>query len=177
MSFLVLLVVVANYNGTTNSREVISAGISPDIISTSAPRDTIPSIEKHIPKSATYNYGNIRKTATSHWKGMVDCPGEFVCFKDAYHAIRAMNVLLNTYDRKYGINTIQEIVARWAPANENQTNKLVALVSTFAGLPPNLPIRSQLEPENRVSLLYALIRMEGEGPVHELEIREVVYGT
>ena len=45
-----------------------------------------------------------------------------------------MFVILRTYFRKYGLNTIEDIVSRWAPSNENDTKAYIAFVERVTGI-------------------------------------------
>jgi len=44
---------------------------------------------------------------------------------------------LKTYQNKYGLNTIETILNRWAPNNENNTSKYVSFVSQKMGIKSN----------------------------------------
>ena len=48
--------------------------------------------------------------------------------------IRAAFVLLRTYAIKYKANCIQDIIHRWAPASENNTEKYIKNVCLWTGL-------------------------------------------
>ena len=47
-----------------------------------------------------------------------------------------MAVILKNY-RRYGVVSIEQIIARWAPANENDTEAYIASVERTVGLPRN----------------------------------------
>lgn len=71
---------------------------------------------------------NIRKG--SNWKGLVKTPEEkqFCVFSSILYGIRAALVLLRTYKYKYHCVTISQIISRWAPPSENDTQKYIDMV-------------------------------------------------
>ena len=67
------------------------------------------------------NPGNIRHG--NEWLGL---SGEqtdvhFDQFQSVEYGIRAMLKILETYRQKYHLHTVEEIISRWAPPNENNT--------------------------------------------------------
>lgn len=85
------------------------------------------------------NPGNIRNSEANEWLGEVAKEEKqddaFEEFEDMPHGIRAMMCLLTNYQRKYNLNTIRELIGRWAPRNENDTSLYVRLVSEEMGVP------------------------------------------
>ncbi len=68
------------------------------------------------------NPGNIRTSSTT-WNGEVPNHGEkFEVFETMPHGIRASARILRTYGSKYGINTIEKIIDRYAPPSDNNPN-------------------------------------------------------
>ena len=68
------------------------------------------------------NPGNIR-TSSTNWNGEVTEPGEeFERFSDMHMGVRASVRILRTYGRKYGIDTINKIIDRYAPPEDNNPN-------------------------------------------------------
>ena len=63
--------------------------------------------------------------------------GNFCIFIDYLHSYRAAIKLLNTYYTKYGLNTIEGLINRYAPASENSTNSYVDFVSKQSGFDKN----------------------------------------
>lgn len=65
------------------------------------------------------NPGNIRKDGT-HWKGEVEPSRDaaFKQFESMAWGYRAMFKCLNTYSRKYGLDTIRKMISRWHPERE-----------------------------------------------------------
>ncbi len=89
------------------------------------------------------NPGNIDYNSSNNWKGQVGIEDglpkgvrpRFAKFEAPEYGIRAICELLQTYSRKYGADTIEEIVSRYAPSNENKTDKYAENVSRWSGIP------------------------------------------
>tara|TARA_R100000353_G_scaffold127247_1_gene90344 strand:- start:546 stop:1052 length:507 start_codon:yes stop_codon:yes gene_type:complete len=68
------------------------------------------------------NPGNIRSSATQ-WNGEITKPGEaFERFVTMAHGVRASAKILRTYGKHYGIDTINKIIKRYAPPEDNNPN-------------------------------------------------------
>lgn len=52
----------------------------------------------------------------------------FKQFKTAAYGYRAAFKILSTYIDKYGLNTIEKMIGRWAPENENNTEGYISTV-------------------------------------------------
>lgn len=57
---------------------------------------------------------------------------EFVSME---YGIRAAFMILRRYIRRYGLNTIPQIVSTWAPSSENDTQKYIEVVCQCSGIP------------------------------------------
>ncbi len=81
------------------------------------------------------NPGNIRH-GSSQWQGMSakQTDPEYIQFDDPVYGIRAMAKLLTNYQSRYGLDTISELIGRWAPPNENITSAYIAAVSKNIGV-------------------------------------------
>lgn len=80
------------------------------------------------------NPGNIRKG--ENWNGSVGDDGEFIKFKSPEYGIRALGKLLLNYQRLYGIDSVGEIIQRYAPANENNTDSYINHVAKKLDVKP-----------------------------------------
>jgi hypothetical protein len=69
------------------------------------------------------NPGNIEHVPANKWLGLADPPsdGRFCRFHSHQHGIRALALLLQSYQDRHGLRTVRGIVARWAPSTENNT--------------------------------------------------------
>jgi len=110
------------------------------------------------------NPGNIR-SANNNWDGSIGTEKGFEVFESPEYGVRAMAKLLKNYDIQYGLDTIEGIISRYAPANENNTKAYIKNVSSFTGF--NSKEQLDLEnPEVMKKLLQAIIRQENKGKNH-----------
>lgn len=119
------------------------------------------------------NPGNIRK-GTSQWQGMSpqQTDSAFVQFVSPVYGIRALAVLLKNYSKRYGLNTVEEIISRYAPPNENITGSYVRAVSDAIGVSPRQEINVTA---NLPRLIAAITKHEnGLQPYPESLIRQGV---
>lgn len=84
------------------------------------------------------NPGNIRNNSDL-FQGEVRPSRDraFKQFKTMAYGYRAMFKILSNYHRIYSLKTIKQMIGRWAPRNENNTDAYVHLVSTYAGIEPD----------------------------------------
>ena len=82
-----------------------------------------------------HNPGNIRRSSDP-WQGLAERQGdvEFFTFKSPIYGIRALARTLITYQDKHGLRTIRQIIGRWAPPVENNTNAYVRAVAEATNL-------------------------------------------
>ena len=110
------------------------------------------------------NPGNIRLVPGQRWLGQVpperQTDPEFVQFEDMLYGLRALCRVLRTYIRRHGLRTVGEIVARWAPPPENDTDRYARFVGLRLQVAPNHPVRWEEEPEKVVRLVQAICAYE-----------------
>lgn len=87
------------------------------------------------------NPGNIRRSADP-WQGLSDTQTDpaFFQFTAPVYGIRALARVLKTYRDRHGLTTVQGIIGRWAPTNENNTGAYVQAVASSMGVAPNVPL-------------------------------------
>lgn len=87
------------------------------------------------------NPGNIRH-GSSQWQGMsaAQTDKEYIQFDNPVYGIRAIAKLLQNYQSKYGLNTIEGLISRWAPPSENITGAYVTHVARAANVDPRTAI-------------------------------------
>lgn len=70
------------------------------------------------------------------WMGEVKNPTDntFEQFTEMRFGVRAAFMLLKRYINRYKLNTIQKIIERWAPSNENYTESYINLVCNRTGI-------------------------------------------
>ena len=107
------------------------------------------------------------------WLGEVQKPTDksFEQFISMEYGIRAGFIILRRYIRRYGIDTITEIVSRWAPRSENNTAAYVSRVSQLTGIAPDTPLKFEDKP-TMVALVNAMIQVECGQRVPEDKIKK-----
>lgn len=79
------------------------------------------------------NPGNIR-ISKDQWEGMTGDDGAFVTFDSPESGVRALGKNLLSYGRQ-GYDSIEKIINRWAPPNENATKAYIDSVVAATGIP------------------------------------------
>ncbi len=87
------------------------------------------------------NPGNLENNGID-WDGLSrsQTDSRFYQFDDPVYGIRAMNKIIKTYRNKYGFNTISQLINRWAPPNENDTQSYIKSVAKRVGVEPEQKI-------------------------------------
>lgn len=118
------------------------------------------------------NPGNIRKSSDT-FQGEILPSGDaaFKQFKTMQYGERAIFVVLNTYAKKYGRDTIKSIVERWAPANENNTDLYIEQVEKWSGINRNIKITND---EQKIKVVRAIIRKETSYIASETELKQAL---
>ena len=107
------------------------------------------------------NPGNIRHGA--NWQGLnkegrkID--PAFCVFIHPVYGIRALAKVLLNYKRIHNLNTVRQIISRYAPPNENQTKAYIQAVAKQIGVYPDTII--DIEERGVLTVfIKAIIRME-----------------
>lgn len=121
---------------------------------------------------------NIRKG--NNWRGerAHQTDPAFEEFQSMQLGVRAGFVIIRNYMSGYNgltekFNTIEKIIARWAPKNENDTKAYIEHVSKLTGIPSTLKM-SFSQRSYMVALVDAMIRHECGQPI-ERNIIESAY--
>ncbi len=111
-----------------------------------------------------HNPGNIRHSADP-WQGLAaeQPDADFFTFEAPAFGIRAMARILQTYQEKHDRKTIREIIGRWAPPEENQTDSYAEWVAKRMDTAPDEPIDVSHYP-TALGLVQAITRMENGAP-------------
>lgn len=116
-----------------------------------------------------FNPGNIRHVKGTRWQGMSANQNDpaFVQFTGAQWGIRALARTLITYQDKHQLRTIRQVIGRWAPPNENNTESYIRQVATRVGVSPDTRI-DVYDYRTMRALVEAIVRHEnGSGPLPE----------
>ena len=106
------------------------------------------------------NPGNIRQSR-SNFKGEVrpSRDSAFKQFESMAYGYRAMFVLLNSYQKRYGLTTIREMISRWAPPTENFTEGYIRFVAERTGISADAQVDSRSE-RDMVPIVAAMSEIE-----------------
>lgn len=102
---------------------------------------------------------NIEYSKGNNWVGQTGSDGRFATFSAPAYGYRAALKTLKTYREKYGLKTLREMITRWAPPGENDTELYIRTVEGLSGIDaeeePDLTDR-----EEAVALLAAMAHVE-----------------
>ena len=128
--------------------------------------------KKQLPRGLrNCNHGNIRKNNIVYAGEIVPSQDdEFKQFVTMAYGYRAMFVVLYTYQHRYGLDTIAQMIARYAPENENHTTAYIDVVAERSGVPANGHITAT-NGDVMIPIVAAMSCVEiGEEPkMHEVE--------
>ena len=107
------------------------------------------------------NPGNIRHG--QNWQGLNpegrNIDPAFCVFTAPTYGIRALAKVLMNYKKIHGLKTVRQIIGRYAPPNENQTNAYIKSVAEQIGVYPDTII--DIEERGVLTVfIKAVIRME-----------------
>ena len=115
---------------------------------------------------------NIRKDG-KHWVGEKEpsLDKAFKQFLSMAYGYRAAFVNLATY-RERGYDTIEKIIGRWAPPNENNTENYIKHVEMWSGVPRKKKLLKSGSKEDYIKIVCAMSRVENGVPAVEKEVRD-----
>lgn len=92
-----------------------------------------------------FNPGNIDYNKSNAWQGQLGLEEgvpkpRFARFDTPENGIRALGKLLLTYQDKYKLRTVEAIISRWAPSNENDTAAYVKSVERSTNTQPGATV-------------------------------------
>lgn len=116
---------------------------------------------KQAPRNARNNNpGNIEYGDFAKRHGAVASDGRFAIFPTKEAGSAAMDALLQNYKRQ-GRKTLRQIINRWAPSTENDTNGYVKNVAKRLGVGPDDPLDMD-DPKVAAAVAREMARMEGD---------------
>jgi len=105
------------------------------------------------------NPGNIVKSDI-FWRGEIAGDDKrFESFASPDEGIRALALILQNYQKKYGLNTVRGLINRYAPPVENNTGAYINAVSGAVGVSPDTPL-NLADPGTLLPLVTAIIKHE-----------------
>lgn len=105
------------------------------------------------------------------WLGEVKKPtdNEFEQFVHISYGLRAGFILLKRYINRYKLNTIEKIISRWAPGNENNTRSYIDHVAKRMNIDPDTPLHYE-DKSRMCDLVYEMVYEENGQNVQMTEI-------
>ncbi|MCJ2381764.1 structural protein P5 [Parabacteroides sp. AGMB00274] len=97
---------------------------------------------------------------------------EFKQFESMAYGYRAIFKILRNYQVNYKLNTIRQMIGRWAPENENDTGNYISVVSDRSGIPADDPIRT----DNREMMIRIVAAMSKVENGQEADMCDVIDG-
>ena len=133
---------------------------------------TMENKKKMLPRGLRNNNPlNIRRTANL-WQGLSKEQNDpdFFQFESMAWGYRAAFVVLRTYRNRYGINTVERIVRRWASEKDgNDTEYYIRKVTVLTGLERTQIVDDQ-DPRTMMNLVAAMSRVENGVPARQVEV-------
>lgn len=127
------------------------------------------------------NPGNIDYNPRNQWQGQLapdpTIEKRFARFDTAENGIRALAKLILAYRGKdgmpgigsTGIDTVREVISRWAPGVENDTESYIKVVAAGVGAQPNQPIEIR-NFRTLIALTTGIIKHENGGVPYSPEV-------
>lgn len=116
------------------------------------------------------NPGNIRKSNVNYQGEIIPSTDPaFKQFKTIVWGYRAMFMLLHTYQKKHGLNTLEGMIQRYAPPCENNTGNYLKSVCNWSGI-PNDRILNTLDGHTMIPIVCAMSRMENGTPAKQDDV-------
>lgn len=118
------------------------------------------------------NPGNIRISGTKY-RGEIQPSQDkaFKQFESMAYGYRAMFMLLYTYQKRHRLHTIRQMIGRWAPPVENDTEAYVSAVSRDSGVPADSRITATYEAV-MVPIVAAMSRVENGVPAVMADVKK-----
>lgn len=118
------------------------------------------------------NPGNIR-ISTVKYLGEITPSSDksFKQFETMAYGYRAIFVLLYTYQKRYRLNTIRQMISRYAPTEDNNnTDAYIKAVADGAGISPDSVIDTQTD--IMIPIVSVISRVENGVPANMDEVKE-----
>lgn len=117
------------------------------------------SLEELSRGSKNNNPLNLVHDPSNRWVGLVGNDGRFCCFDSVQHGFRAAFITIHSYMVVHGLDTVAQIITRWAPPSENETSKYIEFVCHRMKCPPNKVV-DFFSREEMCDLLAAMTKIE-----------------
>ncbi len=109
------------------------------------------------------NPGNIDYNPRNPWQGQLPhdpaIESRFCRFQSPEYGIRAIYKLLQTYQTKYGLNSVKAIINKYAPPNENNTAGYINRAAADIGIGINDHLNTK-DKKTGIALATAIVGVE-----------------
>ncbi|MCU6377803.1 structural protein [Morganella morganii] len=109
------------------------------------------------------NPGNIDYNPANKWQGQLPhdpkIESRFCRFQSPEYGIRAIYKLLQTYQTKYGLNSVKAIINKYAPPNENNTAGYINRAAADIGIGINDHLDTK-DKKTGIALATAIVGVE-----------------
>lgn len=120
------------------------------------------------------NPGNIEASDSNPWEGQDGSDGRFAKFETPEHGIRALGKNLLAYNKRHGLDTVSEMITRWAPPKENDTDSYIKAICAQLGVGANDQI-DVTNPSTLAALCAGIVQHEnGSQPYSDEQINSGV---
>ena len=116
---------------------------------------------------------NIEWSRANNWRGQTGSDGRFATFLTMAHGYRAALIVLRSYQRRYGLRTIRQMINRWCLPSErgNDTAAYIRTISELSGIDADRPVDLN-RMSDVVKILDAMTYVECGERGYEQEITE-----
>ena len=95
-----------------------------------------------IPRSVRNNNPLNIRLSNNQWDGKVNgSDSDFEKFETPVYGFRAAGKILLNYQKLYALNTVEQMINRFAPPSENETSSYIQHVAAELGVNANQPIQ------------------------------------
>lgn len=116
------------------------------------------------------NPGNIRRSAVKYKGETTGSDPAFKTFETMAWGYRAMFVVLYTYQTRYGCDTIRQMITRYAPPKENNTESYIRAVSLESGVSDGVRITATNQ-DIMIPIVSAMSRVENGVAANMADVR------
>ncbi len=125
------------------------------------------------------NPGNIDYNPANKWQGQLPhdpkIESRFCRFQSPEYGIRAIYKLLQTYQTKYGLNSVKAIINKYAPPNENNTAGYINRAAADIGIGINDHLNTK-DKKTGIALATAIVGVELGYQPYQPEVFERAWG-
>lgn len=119
------------------------------------------------------NPGNLRPSLLP-WVGQIGSGGGFCKFKDLSYGLRALAIDLSNKMTSDGLDTITDIITKYAPPDENNTQAYINAVANSTGWDADAQIN--FSSGNLANLMQAIIEHENGAASSNITSADIVQG-